>query len=492
MSSGALLGLDIGTTKVKGAIFAPGRGVVASADHPHATARARSGWSEQDASAWQRAVAAVLAELGRRADLAAVGSVGICSQVNTHLFVDAHGDPLAPAITWQDGRCGDVAAELDERLDDATRRRIWGEPYNVDASYLVARAVWMERERPDVWERTRWVLSPKDYVNLWLTGEPASDPISSIGLTDGHEYLSRLDELMPGVAERLPALRDPADVVGRVRAGRLGLPAVPVAAGTMDAWANLVGSGVAGPGEGMHVAGTSEILGVLSDRGVGAPGVVTFPERDGLRLHAGPTQAGGDALRWAAEAWDRPIDEVLGSAALAPAGSAGALFLPHLAGERAPLWDSRLRGAFAGLGFEHGREQLCRAVLEGVAFSARQLLEAIVQAAGIAPPELVLSGGGAASDLWCQIKADVFGTPLRRCAILDTGVLGAAVLGGAAAGRLDRVDRGAEDFAGHDRVFEPDLGHRERYDDGYARYRAVQTALRGALAPGASDPGTPS
>jgi len=240
------------------------------------------------------------------------------------------------------------------------------------------------------------------------------------------------------------------------------------------------------------VAGTSEIIGVLSDRGAGAPGVVSFPERDGLRLHAGPTQASGDALRWAAQAWSRPIDELLGIAARAPAGSAGALFLPHLAGERAPLWDPQLRGAFAGLGLEHGQEHLCRAVLEGVAFSARQLLEAIVSAAGIAPPELVLSGGGAASDLWCQIKADVLGTPLRRCAVLDTGVLGAAVLGGIAAGVIDRADGVAEDLAGHDRVFEPDVSHGERYDDGYARYRAVQKALRAGTTAGVSDPGRPS
>src|SRR5207249_973135 len=158
------------------------------------------------------------------------------------------------------------------------------------------------------------------------------------------------------------------------------------------------------------------------------PGVVTFPPIDGAYLHAGPTQAGGDALRWFADLHALDLETVLASAAAAPPGSLGLVFLPYLAGERAPLWDADARGIFFGLSSGHSRAHEARAVLEGVAFSARHLLEILETAARLHVDALASSGGGARSDLWCQIKANVLNREIRRLRVLHSGVLGAALM----------------------------------------------------------------
>jgi xylulokinase len=473
-----LVGVDVGTTKAKGAAFDLGGRVLAAAQAPYPTHRPRPGWAEQDPDDWWRAALQVLGELRAATGLGGVRAIGVCSQVNTHVFVDRDGRALAPAVTWQDQRCADVAARLDAGLSAPDREAIWGGPFTIDASYLPARAAWLAEARPDAWERTAWVLSPKDHVNLRLTGVAASDPISSIGLAgaDG-AYLPGLERLVPGLGERLPPLRGFAAPLGAVTAAEAGLPDGCVAAvGTMDAWGNVYGSGLTRAGRGLEVAGTSEIVGVLAAGGPGAPGVVSFPPVDGLRLHAGPTQAGGDALRWLADAHDRPPAAVLADAAAAPPGAGGLVFLPHLAGERAPLWNAAARGAWAGLSLDHDRRHLARAVLEGVACSARHLLEAVTAAAGVAVPGLILSGGAAASDLWCQIKADVLGLPLHRTRVLDTGVLGAALMGGVAAGLLPDLRTAADALVHHERTFEPDPARRAAYDELYAIYRDLQAA----------------
>jgi xylulokinase len=320
--SGALLaGLDLGTTKAKGALFDAAGAPVAAASRPYDLRRPRPGWAEQDPEDWWAATSAILAELGAAAARLGrpIGALGIVSQVNTHVFADADGHALAPAITWQDGRCAAVAAELDASVTDAERQALWGGPFTIDASYLLSRVAWIERHDPRVRERTRWVLSPKDWLVARLTGAVRSDPISSVGLTgaDG-TYLEGLDRVLPGVSALLPPLGAASDRAGHVRTGAAAanLERCPVAVGTMDAWGNLYGSGLR-RGEGMHVAGTSEVIAVLAGPDApGGPGIIRFPPGpDGATLLAGPTQAGGDALRWHAAAHGMTVEAVLEEAA---------------------------------------------------------------------------------------------------------------------------------------------------------------------------------
>jgi xylulokinase len=423
-----VVGVDLGTTALKGGLFDLEGNLLASAESAYPILRPAPDRAEHDPQAWLIALDEVLAQLGETP-----AAIGIVSQVNTHVFVDERGEPLRPAILWQDQRCAAIGEEL-----------------GIPSSFLPARAEWVRREEPDVWERTRWILSPKDFVNLRLTGVAAADPIASFDIVDDR------------FADWLPPLRPIDEPLGTANG------AVVVTA-TMDAWGNVYGSGIVEHGHAMEVAGTSEIIGVLSCELHETPGVVSFAAVDGLHLHAGPTQAGGAALAWFADLVRLPIEELL---ALAASVDAAPIFLPHLLGERAPLWDSDVRGGFIGVSSEHTLAHFSRAVLLGVAFSARHLLEEIEKAAGVEPEALRASGGGAQSDLWCQIKADVLGRPIERLRVRQSGCLGAALMAASGAGLIGGL-REAQ-WARVERVFEP----AESYDDLYAVYRGLYHALK--------------
>jgi xylulokinase len=466
MSGELVVGVDLGTTALKAGLFDLDGNQLGLAQAGYPILRPAPDRAEHDPAAWLGALEQALAELATHAGGGRASAIGICSQVNTHVFVDEQGDPLRPAILWQDQRCAQLAAEL-----------------GTASSFTVAHAEWVRREEPELWERTRYVLSPKDFVTLQLCAleAPASDSLGSFDLVDeSGGYDRTILSLVEGLEERLPRLDRIDACLGQVV--RAGLPLVEnatVVVGTMDAWGNVYGSGIVAHGQAMEVAGTSEIVGVLSRERHPASGVVSFPAVGGLHLHAGPTQAGGAALAWFAELARLSIGEALALAEHVE--PAPLLFLPHLLGERAPLWDSDVRGGFVGLGSDQSLAHLCRAVLEGVAFSLRHLLEELERAGGVEPVELRASGGASQSDLWCQIKADVIARPVVRLQVQQSGCLGAALMAAAGAELVDDLADAAARAPRVERVFEPAAGARP-YDELYAIYRDLYPALSPAHA----------
>ncbi|WP_225728932.1 MULTISPECIES: FGGY-family carbohydrate kinase [unclassified Nocardia] len=465
-----IVGIDIGTTAVKVVLFTGRHELIDTHVTEHPMTHGKPGWAEQDPRDWWQGCLRGIDAVTAGAAAGAVGAVGVTSQVNTHVFVDARLRPLLPAITWQDQRCAEIARELNRTVTAERRNEIWGRPYAFDASGLIPRALWVARNAPDTWRATRWVLSPKDYVNALLTGEIASDAMSSIGLvdTDGIGYLDAAVALVDGLGDRLPPLARPTDTVGRI-----GLPtlACDAAVGTMDALSEMYAAGLTTPGRGMISCGTSLVVAGAAELSIPAKGIVTFPPVDGLRIHAGPTQAGGDALRWWARASGQPIQQVLADAAAVPPGGSGVVFTPHLMGERAPLWDPDVRGGFLGLSTATTHAELSRAVLEGVAMSGRQVLAEVESACGKPLDPITFSGGGANSELWAQIFADVLGRPLHRLASRDySAVLGAALFGAGI-----RPDRTAPSI---DRIFTPDPVHTRRLDPLFEIYQDTYPALR--------------
>jgi xylulokinase len=476
---GALIGIDIGTTAVKGGLFDLKGAVIAYHSVPYPTARPEAGRVEQDPEDWVLAIDAILAVLLKDTPPGAIAAIGLCSQVNTHVFVDAAGTPLMPAIVWQDGRAAGIAAELDALVTQAQKRAWWGADFPVGATSALSRMAWVARHRPAIWEGAAHVLSPKDYCLLKLTGMLAIDPISAFDLVDASgRYIDALLALVPGAAERLPPLRDFDAVIGTARGDLFPGGGPFVVNGTMDGWACLPGAGVSRPGEGAYVSGTSEIVALASDRRVGAPGIVSFLPVGGWCVHAGPTQSGGDSLRWFADASGRPVGAVLDEAARADRARSRIVFLPHLEGERAPLWDPYSRGAFIGLASSTAFPDLAVAVLEGVAFSARLLFEAASVAAGADYPSLFLGGGGARSDLWCQIRADIMNIELRRGEFLDSGTLGAAVIAALGIGLFPSLSAAAAAMRRPGRCFVPNPALRSRYDELFQLYQEAYRSLR--------------
>lgn len=478
MMTPLLVGIDVGTTSVKATLFDAGGTALRTFADPYPMMRPAPGLAEQDPADWTGRVSAALAHLSDGLPDGVVAAVGLTSQVNTHVFVGMDGAPLLPAITWQDGRAGAEASELDALISTEERIGWWGAPLPIDASHPLARALWLKRHHPDLWGRTRWMMAPKDYCLFKLTGEPTADPMTAFGVIDQSlAYVPRLLDLVPGVADRLPPLRSFTQAAGRIRPG-LPLAGAPMVTGAMDAWAGLIGTGVLRNGECMYLSGTSEIVGLVSSVRHPAAGVIAFPTCEGITMHAGPTQAGGASLAWLSNLTGRAPSELSALVATSDPHRPAPLFLPHLQGERAPIWDIGARGAFIGLDGSMGPAELTRAVFEGVASSVRWLLEALEASAGRAATGFSMAGGGAASDPWCQIRADMLGRPIRRLKTLDAGVLGAAILAGVGAGCFPSIDVAASRLIVTDRLFEPDPSQRERMDFLYGEYRALYAALK--------------
>ncbi|QIQ06882.1 xylulose kinase [Streptomyces liangshanensis] len=474
------MGVDVGTTAVKVAAFTPAGELLRSHTVPIPTSRPREGWAEQDAGDWWRAVVAGIGAVTAGTPAGAVRAIGLVSQVNTHLLVDDDLRPLAPAVIWQDQRCAAVARELDGRFGAERKRELWGGPVTLDASYLPARAEWFARHAPDVWARTRWILSPKDYVAARLTGRIATDRLASVRLADatGTGYIGAAVAQVDGLAPLLPPLREPHAPLGPVADTALGCGDATVVVGTMDAFGSVFGSGLTVPGRAMVTCGTSLIVAGSSSRHVPTPGVVSFPPVDGVHVHAGPTQAGGDALRWWSRTAGLTVEEAVAEAATSPPGSSGVVFTPYLMGERAPLWDAEVRGSFLGLSTGTARPHLSRAVLEGVAMSARHVLAAVEEACGAPLGTVTFSGGGARSDLWAQIHADVLRRPVERLAVRDSAVLGAALLGAVGAGIHPDMATAVARAVHGGRLLTPDERNADRLEGLFQVYTASYAALR--------------
>jgi xylulokinase len=473
-----VIGIDIGTSAIKAVMIGPEGGTLDRFAAPHETARPGPGAAEQDPAGWIAQVTAALGRFARHPAAARVAAIGLTSQVNTHVFCDGALAPLCPAIVWQDTRAAAAGAALEARIDPAAKIAALGAPIPIDASHALARMAWMAEHAPGVWDRTRHVLLPKDFVLARLTGAIGADPISAVGLVGPDlRYADAVVGLVARAGRVLAPLADPLAIGGVVVAG-LPFAGVPVAVGTMDAWASMFGLGVGAEGQAFHLSGTSEVLGAISAQGGGAAGVISFAPWRGIRLHAAPTQAGGASLAWLGRLLGRGVAELGTLAGGAPITERSPLFLPHLEGERAPLWDARSRGGFAGLGTADGPAELARAVMEGVAFSARLALEAVADAAGIATPALRHGGGGAASDAWCRIRADAMGRRLERVAAPETGATGAAAMAAVAAGLAPDIATATARLVQTDALFVPDQAAAALADRRFALYRDLYEGLK--------------
>ena len=418
-----LIGIDVGTTSVKAAVLDSSGTVHSSFVESYLTERTGDTIVEQNPEDWVRLIDKGLSSLG----LDQVAAIGLCSQVNTHVFVDADGNALCPAILWKDRRASGEAAALDAQITVAQKEAWWGAPMPIDASHVISRMAWVAKCRPDIWDKTHWVMLPKDYCILKLTGKVSTDPLSNIGLVDKDlNYLPEVLALVPGAAERMAPLVAITDIAGYVKQGPLR--GTPIVSGTMDAWAGLVGTGGAKEHSSMYLSGTSEILGISSTKVVPTPGAIVFPESHGLRVHAAPTQNGGDAKVWFTQVNGITMKKMSALVAENSRGAATPLFLPQLEGERAPHWDPDLRGAFLGVSRQTRLPDFARAVYEGVAFAARQAFETLKISADVDSDIISCGGGGFRSQAWTQIRADVLNKPLQRLTSGEPGISGAVTL----------------------------------------------------------------
>jgi xylulokinase len=441
-----IVGLDLGTSAVKVGLFDEAGQLLRLARRGYRLYTPHPGWAEQEPAEWWAATCDALREALGGADAGRIAAVGLSGQTPGHVLVAPDGTALGRAIVWSDRRAAVEAAWLAERITSQQARAWTGYPSIGSATQPPARLLWLKTHRPADWNGCAAVVQPKDWIALQLTGRIATDVNSGLCLLHPQTGRYAADHLaLLGVEpEKLPTALPPTGVVGPVTpevAVATGLSAgTPVVIGTIDAWCDIIGCGGVEPGIAVDVAGTSEVVALVTEQPATGDGVFSSPLVDGLHWIGGPMQTGGAALEWLLRGFyggETDFKQLEAEASAVAPGAEGLLFLPYLRGERAPLWDDAARGAFVGLTDRHTRSHCARAVYEGVAFAVADILERSVTAAGIDPRTLCVSGGGACSALWNQIKADITGLPVQQMAVSDAACLGAAILAAVGAGVFD-------------------------------------------------------
>jgi xylulokinase len=503
MTAGYLLGVDIGTYESKGVIARLDGRIEACAAVPHTLSMPQPGWVEHDADGvwWHDFLAltqALLAQTGLPAgEIAAVGCSGIGPDL---LPLDRDGKPLRPAILYGiDTRATAEIAEMEARFG---LERILAVSGNGLSSQSVGpKIAWLALHEPDVFDRTRHILTATGYLVFRLTGEAVIDHYTAATFAPLYNLRSqRWDEAMcagtvdPAV---LPRPGWPGTVAGRVTAaaaGETGLAAgTPVIVGTTDAAAEAVSVGVTAPGELMIMYGSTLFFIHVVDHLIIDPrlwaGVYLEPG-DSYSLAAGMATA-GSLTRWyrdqfgagelAAEAAGGPnaYAALAAEAARVPPGSAGLLALPYFNGERTPIHDPLARGVIAGLTLTHTRAHMYRALLESVAYGIAHNLEAI-RAAGGSTARAAAVGGGTKNALWLQIVSDVTGIPQSVAAETVGAAYGDCFLAGLGAGCFERLGD-VKTWVKAAGTYEPCAANQARYAAYYAEFREWYPAVRERL-----------
>ncbi len=502
MSEEHVLAVDLGTTGIKVGLVSFGGEIAWHANTTVATTYLDGGGAEQDAEEWWQIVAgfarsAMAAGVVRPEQVVAVSCTG---QWASTVPVDADGRPVAPCVQWMDQRggrhtrkaIGGPVAGYAPGAILAWVRKTGGAPSPTGAD-PVGHLLHLQHDRPEVMTAARWFLEPVDYLSMRFTGVAAASHASMTAawLTD-NRHLDRL-AYDPGLVRRagiddtrLPPLVRTGSVVGTVQpqvAADLGLdPGTAVVTGTPDLHSAAVGTGALADFETHMAISTTGWISCpvpfkktdVTRQIASIPGVLP-----GRYLIVNNHETAGLCLQWLRDSLGdgSGFDALTAEAATAAPGSGSVLFTPWLAGERSPVEDHAARGGFHNLSLQTTRADLVRAVLEGVAYNSRWLHEAVERFAGRRLAPVRVFGGGAQSDLWCQIHADVMDRTIERVADpLHTGVRGAALFAGLSLGRV-RPDEVRERVR-IDRTFTPDPSTRGVYDRLYAEFPGLYKAQK--------------
>jgi len=450
----ALVGLDVGTTALKGVAIDEAGHVLATASADYPLARPQPGWSEQDPEDWWRAATDVLGRLP-------TGPVGLSGQMHGLVVLDAEQRVLRPAILWNDQRTAAECAEIEERLGLARLLELTGN--RALTGFTAPKLLWLRRHEPELYGRIRHVLLPKDYVRFRLTGELAVDVADASGtlLFDVRRrgWSAEVCAALEIPLEWLPSVHESTEI-----------------AGAGDQAAAALGVGIAQPGPVSVVLGTS---------GVVFAALPTYEHDSEGRLHAfchavpdtwhamGVMLSAAGSAAWLREVLAADLTDLEAEAAQWSPGSEGLLFAPYLAGERTPHPDPDARGAFVGLSVHHDRGALWRAMLEGVAYGLRDSLE-LLRELGAQPESGRVSGGGARSALWLTILASVLGLPLETTESEEGSAFGAALLAGVRDGVFVDADDAVARCVRPQRRIEPEWD----YEHAYQRFRRLYPTLR--------------
>ncbi len=479
------LGLDFGTSSVKGVLIDERQKIIGTASSPLKVSRPHDGWSEQKPEDWWKAAHAVVKSLRKAKPkaIAAVDGIGLSGQQHGATLIDKAGHVLRPCILWNDARsfeeCKDILVREPRALAISGNIPL--------AGFTAPKLVWVKKHEPRIFDAVDKVLLPKDYIRYRMTGEFASDMSDSSG-TYWLDVAKRQwsDDLLRATdmrRDQMPRLCEGTDATGRLTAAvakAWGMPKRPVVAGGGgDNAASACGIGAVTDGAAFVSIGTSGVMFVSNDK---------FSPNAARAVHAfchavpdtwhqmGVILSATASLEWLAGVLRTPAPQLTKALGTKLSGPSSALFLPYLSGERTPVGDAQVRGLMMGLGHETDSKTMTHAVLDGVAFAFRDSLVAL-QDAGTNVKRVMAVGGGTKSELWLRIIATALGVPVDLPAAGDVGgAFGAARLGlMAATGASYRSVCTPPKIA---RTIQPDAKARAAYEDAYGRYQKIYPAIK--------------
>jgi xylulokinase len=501
---GYLLGIDIGTSGTKTLICDERGTVLATAMAEHAISSPKPGWSEQDPLDWWNAAGLAVGAVLKKAKLKPtdISGIGLSGQMHGSVFLGDGPKPLRPALLWNDQRTAEQCAQIESKAGgrEALIELVCNPALT---GFTAPKILWVRQFEPKAYEKTRHILLPKDYIRYRMTGEYAtevSDASGTLLLDVGNRVWSaKLLSLLEIDAALLPRVHESPEVTGKLNAegaAHLGLrEGIPVVGGGGDQAAGAVGNGIVSPGIVSAALGTSGVMFAHSDR----------PTRDPLgRVHTmchavpgkwcvfGCMLSAGGSFQWfrntlgaaevaAAGKKTDPYELLTAEAAKAPAGCEGLIFLPYLTGERCPHPDPLARGGWIGLTSRTTRPMLIRSLLEGVTFGMRDALE-IMSAMGISITEVRASGGGARSEFWRQLQADIYGRPIVLTNAAEGPAYGAALLAGVGTGNWSSVEQACKAAIERTEKIAPRAPAKRRYQNVYAVYTKLYGGLKNRFA----------
>jgi xylulokinase len=491
-----ILTFDIGTSSTKTALWDEDGQAVAHASYAYSLSRPEPHWAEMDANDWWRAVCSTSAEVIGRAGIHPrdIAGIGLDGMGWTLVPVDRQARPLSPAIIWLDRRAGEETRWLKELPDAQELVSLVANP--LDSAYITPKLLWLKRHRPAVFEAAHQFLTASGFIVACLTGAFTCDYTQAYGYHFFDITRERWDEAAAarlGIPlEKMPPLFPCTALAGQVTAhaaAQTGLaPGTPVIVGCLDAASGALGAGVT------RLQQTNEQGGQAGGMAVSLAQVVVEPDLifshhvlpGQYLLQAGTT--GGGSLGWFRDVLAQAdptgakvsFEQLSDAAARTPAGAHGVLFIPYMAGERTPLWNTDARGVFFGLSYSSTRDDLLRAIMEGCAFAVYDNLR-IAEERGISITECLGSGGATRSDVWCQIKADVYNRPFTVARLADGGEgghsLGLFALAACAVGLTDQPGACVERLLPDRRTFEPSAERHALYEELFQVYHRLSRRI---------------
>ncbi|KUO41339.1 MAG: xylulose kinase [Hadesarchaea archaeon DG-33] len=495
-----LIGIDVGTTGVKVLLINEKGLVVSRAFMEYPLHIPQLGWAEQNPENWWDATVKGVKKVLEDSVLSSeeVTALGLTGQMHGSVFLDKKNHVLRPAILWCDQRTASQCAEITEKIGRDRLIQLTCNP--TFTGFTAPKILWVRENEPDIYKKSNKILLPKDYIRFKLTGDYATD-VSDASGTSLLDVKKRkwsekvLDEL--NIREDLlPKVYESPEITGEISreaSASTGLKlGTPVVGGAGDNAAGAVGSGVIKEGVVWASIGTSGVVFASCDKPKTDPKgrIHTFCHAVPKKWHLmGVMLSAGGSLRWFRDnlggleiqagklTGEDPYVFLDAEASRAEPGCKGLIFLPYLAGERTPHGDPNARGVFFGLTLHHGKPHLVRSVMEGVAYGMRDSL-GIMKGLGIKIDQIRALGGGARSNLWRQIQADVYGAELVTINVEEGPAFGAALLAGVGAKVYSSIGKACERTIKKVSRTEPIKENLKIYDKYYEIYKSLYPALK--------------